>query len=520
MPFLQTIYILLFLLLSSSVSYAKTSRYRKKTKKKHEVTLPVIPEIIVEPLPTTYAYVNARIYFRQHHYRKALAFLQELPSNKEKWIAAESYFRLDEYVKAKELFGEIYRSSNEQNDRKIILMRLFECSLALKDVKSARQIYNNYRVEFKQIPVKMRYAMAKNLLEINSKQAINILKQIPVNTDFSIRAKYILATISVKDFSKKPLKTILKPFEEIEKMPVVSIEDTIVKNKATLAKARIYAHRAMYEEALAAYEIAGFYEEEVAFEAITALLKKADDAAGALGPYKKVDEKTRIFVESQTLSKALDIIQKYKNKKEIDWLTPRLFTVMAHLYARSARYDEGRQVYDVLISHYKAVKLELVYLAKKSENLLPFFDLSNFNSDIFFVEGLPSYLLANKDDIEQLLNLKNRLLKSREDIEKISKNVVQNSVNYESLQAIMITQKQNEEDYRKAAMNLQIESLNNTAKDVNEFLAQAEYQRAELAYLETQNLKKQLDTVWQYQTDSQDNFNKNIQELDKNGGSL
>ena len=362
--------------------------------------------------------------------------------------------------------------------------------------------------------------MAKSLLEINPKQAINILKQIPVNTDFSIRAKYILATVSVKDFSKKPLKTALKPFEEIDKMPIISVEDIVVKNKAILAKARIYAHRAMYEEALAAYEVAGFSEEEIAFEAITVLLKKADDAAGSLGAYKKVDEKTRIFVESQALSKALDIIQKFRNQKEIDWLTPKIFTVMAHLYARSARYDEGRQVYDVLISNYKAIKLELVYLAKKSENLLPLFDLSTSTSNIFFVKDLPDYLLANKDDIEEILILKNRLLKSRENIEKISKNIAQNSVNYESLQTIIITQKQNEEEYIKAAMNLQREALTNTAKDVNEFLAQAEYQRADLAYLETQNLKKQLDTVWQYQTDSQDNFNKNIQELDKNGGSL
>ena len=58
-------------------------------------------------------------------------------------------------------------------------------------------------------------------------------------------------------------------------------------------------------------------------------------------------------------------------------------------------------------------------------------------------------ILAGDHPHFQTFKLKNRLLKSREDIEKISKNVVQNSVNYESLQAIMITQKQNEEDYRK-----------------------------------------------------------------------
>ena len=509
-------------LLLSNLAIAKTKAYAKKTKKKPQI----VTEKLEESFNESYDYVNARVSFRHHDYNKSLAFLTNPTNDKEKLLVAEAHFRLHDYVNAKNIYSEVYNNLENENDKKVSLIRIFECALALGDKNAAEKIYQIYLKNFKRVPEKLTYALGYAFINENIKKSSKFLRKIPAKSEYGIRAKYLLATMNIRKLEKKPVSIAIKPFDLIIKMPLVSVEDNEVLIKSKLAKARIYAQRYMYNEAFNTYSAIGFNDEDIVQEVLEVLFKKANDVAGGLGPYKNVSEDIRSQIEYQSLEKAFEVVSKFKEFHGNDFFSSKIISLVLKFYSRSNRYDEAKAFFDAVLSYYDSLKLELEYYIKKS-NLLPVFDLSMNHDKKNIISNMPAFHIAKTNQIDEILNIKNDIIKTKNII-----NNYQNKMDKINLDKILANQKDIENDYLQKTIKLQSKILKETLVNVENFKKEILYEKALLADLKSKDFKKQLDIIWDYETKAQQNFNDNLKkmqqenlnetskEVNKNGGSL
>lgn len=508
-------------LLMSDLAFAKTKKNAKKNKEDNVV------EQVIEPSASS-EYVNARINFGHKNYYKSIAFLNNPTNDKEKLLLAESYFRLNNFVKAKELFYQVYDNLESPNDKKVCLIRIFECALALGDKIAAEKIYQLYVKLFKKPPEKLVYALAYSFIKTSPKKAAKLLRKIPSKSEYAIRSRYLLASMNVNKLAKKPASIAIKPFANLEQMIPVSLEDHDIILKAKLAKARIYAQRYMYDEAFKVYSEIGFSNEDITKEALEVLIKKSDDVIGGLGPYKNVDQKMRSLIEYQSIKKIFEIVAKFKENNGNDFFSSKIVSLIASLYGRLARYDEGKIFFDAVLTHYDSIKAELELLIKKPV-LLPVFSLTAENkSNKNIINNISDFHLSRSEQINELLNIKNNIIKTKNEIVTYENKISKENADFSKF---LLNQKNIEDDYLQKAIKLQSKVLKETLINVENFRKEILYQRAMLSDLESKDFKKQLDIVWDYDTKNQQNFNETLKKMQqensnetskevKNGGSL
>lgn len=467
--------------------------------------------------------VHAEVLFRKADYGHVALLLKNRQGLKdlELFILGESLFRLGRFNEAQARYQELLPSANAELKQKL-LARIYEITLTKGDLKGAITQFNEYKNLYKKTPPNMSYSLGKALYDADYKhQAINVLSVIPKGNEFYIRAQYLIATLTI-DIG--PLKKSLELYGALEKEAPISVEDYPIRDMAILAQARIYGDAQREDLAAAAYErvpLNGAYGEIATIELLKTLIMRGEMALNKEGKYAKLSEATRQRVTREAFGRALKAVERYRKVSEIDWQKPELHALMSLLYTKSQRYDEGRVAYQKLIEHYRPIYQNL--LATKDEaQPWPIFTL-NFEHPAMPVKslfgGVPDDLLKPIAEIHKLLSLKSTIEEKRGHLNKLLAQREFNSFDNSELDRAKNNQEAIERGYENLVKNHQKNINLLVAQAINEVLAEAEYRRAELALSEMRDLKIQFEANRDFQTKKNNDFDKDLLELDK-GGSL
>jgi hypothetical protein len=466
----------------------------------------------------------ARMSFRDNNFIGALAALDMKPENlDEQWIYAESLFRLERFLESKAVFEAILSQDTTSLSGQKAAIRIFECNLFSKNLPNAITSYNDYKKRFKNPGAKMNYLLAKALYDAGYQdKSVPLFKAIPLNNEFSMRAKYILASIGLKDQS---LPQSVKAFNEIEKLPRISVEDYAVRDLAILAQARIYADAGRDDLAAKAYSrvpLTGAYAEDATAELVRIFTTKAESIFYKEGKYRSLSPAYQALLEDEAIATALSAIENFRKKREITWKNPELHTVMAFLFAKSKRYDEAEIAYAELINHYRGLNEKLTEaLAPK---IWPYFALKSEKdllkpSKVPIIESVPDHLLTGIIKEEGILAQKSRIESLARDLELMKEKIeLLGLKDPQGLYARAEAQhKLIVDSYYDLVLERQMQIVPKARQIINTLLAEAEFRRGEIALLRMRELKKQIDVVRDFQTLEKERFEKNLAEKDKGG---
>lgn len=471
---------------------------------------------------------HARMYFRRHEYRAALLALDgKIDDNEARFIAGESNFRLGNYPEARGYFEQILSHTEDQIERRKAFIRLFDIDLYTKDIPSAINRYVAFGKEFKKTTAQMRYGLGKALFDFGYfDRAAKVLKGVPKNSEYFMRARYILASLDLDH--TKPEDSI-KYFEQIEALEPVSVEDYTVRQLAILAQGRIYTDLGkedLAEKAYSRVSLAGEFGEVATIETVRAMLLRASQARRGEGRFHKLSPLRRQIVESASITSALKAIERFRKTHEIDWHRPELLTVMASLYVESKRYEEARLAYQELIGHYRPIYDSL--LADEGEaGVWPYFALDidrdqRTTRKISMISGVPDSLLKNLPEVTKILTLRERIEdggKKLRDMEERAQNLQLNGA-----PSTLLAQARARQDAIAAAYNGMVikkqKALKKSVANVlNRNVAEAEFKRADLVMRKMQDFKKQQRAIHDYQTKKLDAFERSVKEPDAGGSS-
>lgn len=469
-------------------------------------------------------YQRARISYRDHDFASTIKLLHEKShlTLDDKKLLAQSYYYLGQYSKAKDIFKDLFDTSDPKgNDRKGILIRYFECALALLNIEVAQSLYARYVNDYRDVPSKMSYGLAKAYYDKgNYTKALPLLSRIKAGNEFFIRAQFLIGYMNL---NKGSLALKIKPFKEIDQAKPLSVEDYIVKKAATLAIARIYAQNNLLDEAISFYKKVDLnaFGEDTFYEACSVMLKKADNAKYALGIYAKENAELRKFVEDESLLAAYEALQKYASSNRISLLAPKNFGLVSYLYGRSHRFEEGRESFNELLDSYHDMNEKLLLTEKQTtDSLLPLLSLEtqSLKKAEIFEALIPEKLISTTHlkDLETVLSLKENILKSKQKLE----NLVDRLNNRVDVKELKDKQDKIEHEYKQIAHMLQNNLIAEAKKVVGEALSLASYQKAQMNYYEMMTVKKELDYVKEYRNQSVEIFNNEVKQLNKKGGSL
>ncbi len=465
---------------------------------------------------------HARVMFRRANFLGAVLALGNEPATVEgRWILAESLFRLHRYDEAKARFEQVLTESKDSIEQRKLYIRLFDCALRSGNLPQAIASYEVFKKRYQKAPAIMSYGLGKALFDADyDKRALSLLRSVPKDNEFFMRSRYLLA---VMDLDTRPAKASLKLFSQIEKMIPLSVEDYSVRELAILAQARLYVDADREELAQAAYErvlLNGPYGETATIELTRVFIAKAESAAYKEGSFAKVSAYSRELSERSAINKALQVIERYRAVKEIDWNQPELHTLMAFLLVKSGRYQEARLAYAELIDHYRPIYQQLLGGAGNQANKIwPCFAL-DFSED-YLVDGVPVELFKNIVNFGEVIKLKERLQDSGRRLKELELKARQWKLS-ESMTRLAIVRASHQEQvkaYEDMIIFSQEKIRSRAAEVINQTMAEAEYKRAELALLEMQDLKKQLDAAQNFQTKKIENFEETLKENDKGGSS-
>lgn len=443
---------------------------------------------LAEPMPQELSPVaEARSYFRHHDYEKALSLVSDDEASI--LIAAESAFRLGQYEKAKGYFEKLL--ANNFGPKRKIDIRLFEIALALGDVARAEAIYESFPKQNR--PAKMSYGLGKAFFDGKEyEKARAVLSAIDKDSEFYLRARYILASLDVG--VKKP-QELVKLFKQIEDEKMVSVEDHGVHDLAILAQGRILVDAKREDLADAVYQriTSGPYFAKATEELVTALLNRANRAKYSLGSFKNASEFARSEEIKKDNAQALLALERYQKTSPIDWQTPNLLALQAELLGKNKRYDEAQVAYGKLFDHYNLVKEQL-----KDTKLWDMFDVDKKTAELALI---PKEFLPKS---EEILQLKDQLQKAQEDLLELREAKMDEAL----LAEAQTLHDDLKDQYLEIASIKQKEMSEQILASINKQLAEPEFKRAELVLAQMNDMKKQLDAVQDYQTNKIDNFER------------
>ncbi len=491
------------------------------------VALPTLakpaPKVEAAPVLLEARLGHARTFFRKHDYRTALLMLgDKIESLDALFIAAESNFRLDQFTAAARYFERIVETTKDPIELRKALIRLFDIDIRNKDVQSAVNRYVAYGKKYKNPPAIMRYSLGKVLFDEGSaadnaeraeeffKRAATILRGIPKGNEFYMRARYIIAAMELG--KKKPAQSV-KEFGLIEKLKPVSAEDYSVRELAILAQARILAEAKredLADQAYARVSLAGEFGETATIEAIRTMLARANEAQLGLGRFAKATPFKKQTVQSDALQKALDSVMRYRKVHEIDWHKPELLTLMSWLYVQTKRYADGRLAYDKLIGHYRPIYDELSKEATDNQ-VWPFFAL-DFERDLLaprniaMIEGVPAVLMKNVPAIDEIKAMRNKIEADEKKLRNLESRAQEVASGLPQLQRDRAQQTAIVDAYNAMVQKKQLRIRKEIANNINQCLAEADFDRAALVVHEMRDLKKQQNVVHDFQTKKIEEF--------------
>ena len=464
---------------------------------------------------------HARVHFRRHEYRDALLFLGDKIDDREAlFIAAESNYRLGKYSEATRFFERIVDVTTDPIERRKALIRLFDIDIKTKDTQSAISRYVAFGKEYKKPTVHMHYSLGKALFDMGYfERSESILRRVPKGNEFSMRARYLVATMSL---DKNKSSDVVKLFNQIEMLKPVSVEDYSVRELAILAQGRIYAEAKKEDLASSAYArvgMAGEFGETATIETIRTMLVRAEEARLQQGRFKKSSAFRRRLIESAAIAKALESITRYRKVHEIDWRSPELLTLMARLLVEAKRYSDARIAYQELIDHYRAIYTSLA--AKNAEReVWPFFAL-DFERDlgksrtVAMIPGVAAHLVKDVPDVKDILLLRDNVEADELKLRKLEERATNFAVRDDAILAARAKQTAIINSYNAMVVKKQNRFKEVIADQINRSLAEAEFRRAELVVIEMGDLKKQQGAVHDFQGQKIDEIESSLKKLDE-----
>ncbi|MCA9507613.1 MAG: hypothetical protein KC505_04230 [Myxococcales bacterium] len=464
----------------------------------------------------------AQILFSRGDYFSTVLLLEKKTnySLNEQFILAESLFYLGRYAEAESIYKKLVGMFAQEAST--IHLRFFQIKLLQGDTKNAIHQYNEYKKNHKRTPAVMDYALGKALYDENyENKAIELLNLIPKGNEFYIRAQYLIGAsyVDKKDFQKS-----IEIFSQIGNQPAISTEDYSIKPMALIALARVYVSSDQINLALDTYEkvpLIGPVGETAISELIRTLVLRSEMASLGKGIYAQMNQKERYKIAQQAIGRALSALERYQKTTVIDWRKPKLHTWMAFLYVKSKRYDEGRLAYAQLIEHFRPVYQNLV--SQKGQGLIWPSLMLNFSSQKSLVNeifpGVPESLLKGVPEIFEIRALKLSIEESHARLNELVALAKKNRENISELVRAQREQGMLEQEYQLMVKNQQSHINLRVAQLINKVLAQAEFQRAELAQEEMHDLKTQIKSNSEYQTKKINEFERDLSLLDE-GGAL
>jgi hypothetical protein len=442
-------------------------------------------------------YEHARVFFEQANFEKSLEFLKQAPQDKQTlWLKAESLFGLKKYYEAR----LIYEHLTDYEKQKAYL-RILECNIYLADKQKIIASYENYKKIFSSpIPDRILYKLGKFLYNAGDKQhGREVLNKISNNSDFSMRALYILAVIDLDTLS--PEQAVEK-FKHIAALKPRAVEDYTTQQMALLAVARVWADARRYEQARLAYEevaLWGAYADIATAELIELMIFWAD----SLQPNFNL-------LADRALGYATDALMRYRAVNNISFKNSELYTQMGRLFIRTKRYDDGRMTLENFSKYYQDI-LDLLESSKGNPELIwPIFDLEKSTAQFF---ELPKNINQKLPNINAVLDIKSQLQQEQKVLNNL-KNSRQQNINYQKAATnlpILITNYH--ELARLAQANIRV-ILKPLLKDALANVAQI---HGDLALAEMQDVQKKIQSIGKFQSEKIINFEKNIATI---GGPL
>lgn len=451
--------------------------------------------------------------FKEREYLRAIIYLEKQAnlSASDTNLLAESLYAVGRLKEAREYFLKLLSTSQDQVERQRLEQRIFSIYIRLNDFDAAKKSFAAYQNNYQIIPPMMQYAMGKMFFDYQYYVAAkDIFNLIPKNNEFFIRARYLLASISI---DRNSLKSSIALYKEIEEAPTVSVEDYTIKQMAIMAQARLYADGRRDDIAADVYEkvdVAGAMGDKATAELIKILLTRAEMARNGEGKFASLGLVQRENIEKEAVARGYRALARYRKFSSVDWQKPELAVVMAELYVKNKRYAEARLFYDSFIGHYRTLYTELQKVDQSSV-VWPYFKINAREN--FVIEGVPSSLVQKIPELSAALALKKHIEENARIIERISE------LDGKRGSALKFEQQETVRAYEALIVSLQRTIKKAVATIINDrVLAEVEFKRAELALAEMEDLKKQLDANRQFQTNTVNEFDSKLPKLE--GGSL
>ncbi len=455
----------------------------------------------------------AQILFNQRDYLRAIIYLENKASlsANETTLLAESLYASGRLKEALSYFEKLLGSEQRPAKQREIEQRIFVIYVKMNDFGKVKTSFEAYRDKYNEASPLMNYAMGKMLFDRGNYEASqNILKLIPKKNEFFMRARYLIAVSRIDNLS---LKESIELYKEIEKAPIISVEDYSVQQMAILSQARLYSDGKREDLAADVYEradVSGPMGERASAELIKTLLTRADMAQNGEGKFEKLSLSQRIDIEQQAISRAARALERYRKVAEVTVEKPELYAMMALLYAKSKRYDEARISYATFIGHYRTLYEQLL---KEDQNTLlwPYFKINSTASSP--IKGVPLSLFQSSPEFGEALYLKKHIEDNAAVLERISE------LDKKRAASLRIEHQNNVRIYEEFVLSAQKAIKKSLASLINDkVLADAEFKRAELALAEMQDLQKQIDVTRQFQSKTITQFERELPELE--GGPL
>lgn len=452
---------------------------------------------------------------RIYEYNKTILSQQgQIATLKEKWSMAESFFGLQQFAKALPYYRQIFEESKDPAEKEEASFRIIESELLAQNLEKAiahfKALPKNYQ---EALPKKLAYALGKALFDKNDPRARDFLNRVDAG-DYFLRARYLLAVMNLGQVAKGQS---IKSFEEISKAQPNSLEDRWVQDLALLAQARIYADAKDFDRALSTYrsisQSSGFYETATA-ESIKVLLYQRDLLLLGLDRFAKLSVEDRNLLAKDNLDKALDAIFNFSKWQKIDWRNYELLSMMASLMVKARRYQDAKLAYDELIEHYRPIRIALRDPAS-SPNLWSYFAVNGHgkNRSWILIDGVPPSLFEGIADVKEIIALRDRIEASASRLRQIEeeKNLLGKSFD-QNIERARINQRALETAYREAVLQKQHDIKKQLALRLDNFLAEAEYGRAEAAIAYMRDIETQLGAIQEFNRENNNYFNAELKK--------
>jgi len=423
---------------------------------------------------------QAKMYFTRKEYGLVEALLENASSLKDDLLLllAESYFHLGKYEKAKKDYELLFKNASLELKEKIEL-RLFDIDLALRDLEGAQQKFKEWIDRKNKLPTRYVYELAKALVDRGSfLEGKPLLQSIPENTPYTMRARYMLATVMLLE---KDNNQALELFQNAQKLDTKCVEDYLVLKLLILAEARIFYQEKLYEKAMSAYErieLNSPLGREASLELLSLLLDLAFEA-------QKRSSKAE---EEEFLNKASQVFIRLRKDREIGFLEPELLGKMALIYIAKKRYSEAEKLYEDILAYYHSL----------SKNM------SDENTDIniipyTFIKDIPEYKELNA--LNKLIEENNSKLYN---LEKLQTSFALRKI--EDFAKLKEMQKKLLEDFQKIEPLIKNKIKENALRHINNIIAEIERGSAYLSIKKMNNDKKISRDLGAYQTNNFSEF--------------